>query len=113
VRLGSIEDLMRHLGAAGRTGDEVTAANRIFFLSNANFSLAFQDEEHFLVHGMIVERESSLPRRHQGDVVTELLRAHLGTDPGETRAETIFQLGRNRYPEGFEFQVVDIKDSRG
>src|SRR5207245_1531501 len=80
LRLPSVDDLVRSLRPAGRTGDDVAGTDRECLGSDAHFTRALDDVEHFLLDAMTVEGIRALSRRHGGQVVAELLRADFRRD---------------------------------
>ena len=76
---------MRDLRAAGRAGDDVVLAQRVALVAEAQFALAFEDEEHLLLAAMIVKGALHLAGRQDRQVVAELLRADMS--PIEARFE--------------------------
>ena len=79
---------MRDFRSARRAGDDVVLAQGIAFVSEAQFTLAFEDEEHLLLAAMIVKRALHLAGRHECEVVAKLLRANVNADRGALRGIT-------------------------
>src|SRR6185312_11905952 len=80
-----IANLMRGLGPARWTGDHIATLHRVALGADDELALAFEDKEHLLVDAVTVARKSAFARRHDGEVVAELLRANLGRDRAEPR----------------------------
>src|SRR5262245_46202629 len=73
---------MRHFGASRRTRNHVVLANRIAAVAEAQFTLTLEDEEHFLLPTVAMERTLRLSGRKHGQVVAELLGADVVADRG-------------------------------
>src|ERR1700752_4454566 len=61
-------------------GDDVVLAQRVLLIAEAEQPLSFENEEHLLLHAMVVEGADLLAGRADGQVVAELLRADLLAD---------------------------------
>src|SRR6187551_335164 len=85
--LAGVDELVRCLGTAGRTGDEIPLPDRVALLAHAQFAAALQDEEHLFIGVMIVERKGALAWRHGGNVVAQRARTNTGADRTAARAE--------------------------
>src|SRR5215470_16746039 len=85
LRFAGVDDLVRGLRPAGRTGDDVAGTDREGLGSDAHFTGALDDVEHFLVDAMAVEGIGALSGRHRGQVVAELLRADARGDHADAR----------------------------
>src|SRR6266849_3293604 len=98
-----IDDLVRDVGTATRSADEVAFAQRIFRGPETQLPFAFENEEHLLVGVVIVERESALAGRNRGDVVSKLQRAERRADRRDPGLElvTVAQVSR-------ELELIEI-----
>jgi hypothetical protein len=65
-RGAGVDDLVRDLGAALRAGDHVVAAQRVAPVAEAPLALAVQDQEHFRLAMVAVERALHLAGRQHG-----------------------------------------------
>src|SRR6516225_3235552 len=73
----------------GGAGDNVAHANGVRCLSNSNFSVAPQHEEHLFVDPVIVKRPCALARWDDGNVISELLRADALPDRSPLQVEAL------------------------
>jgi hypothetical protein len=101
VVLTGVDDLMRDGAPARRAGGDVVLVQRVFLVAEAQQALPFQNEEHLLVHMMVVEGADLLAGRTDRQIVAELLRADpLGDQPELASKWTVFI--------GDDLQLVEI-----
>src|SRR5688572_8760306 len=84
-----VHQLMRRLRAACRAGDQIAGSHRALVGSVTKRSVPLQDEEHFLVRPVAVERAAALARRDDRQRTTEVACADQRTEPGVARGEAI------------------------
>ena len=71
---------MRGFQPAGATADHVAGADRVALLADAQFAFAGEDEEHFFIGVMIVERKRGLPGGDNDQAVSQFLGADAAAD---------------------------------
>src|SRR5438105_7199499 len=79
-RVRVVDDLVRRLGTAHRTADDVAGADLALVLAVAKRAGARDDEEHFLLRAVAVERTAALAGRQHVVRVAELARAEQRPD---------------------------------
>src|SRR6185437_12588864 len=108
--VAGIDDLVCGFRAAGGAGDDVALPQRVMPVAVAKFTVALEDEEHFLFRAMAVERTIALARRDYGEVVAELARAdatgNLG--PAKVVLRGVFAPGRAFCPDRLHFEVGKV-----
>src|SRR4029079_3015339 len=102
VGVGIVDDLVRGFGAADRAADDVAGADLSRLLAVAQRARTLDDEEHFLLAAMAVERAGTLSRRHDVVRVAEILRPERGTDARRSGFELV------AFGKMIELELVDV-----
>ena len=111
-----VEDLVRSLRPTRRARDDVTCADRVSSIAEAELALAFDDEEHLFVDAVAVERKRALAWRKNGQVVAEFRCAQLSAGEPDARLIAVARLASSRngqaVPPGLKLEGVDVEDAR-
>src|SRR5205823_2079784 len=94
----------RRIGTAGRAADDVAGADLPRFAAVTQRPRARDDEEHFLLRAVAVERAGALSRRHDVVGIAELARAEERPDARTARGELV-ALG-----EILELELIQVDD---
>ncbi|CAL1240622.1 protein of unknown function [Candidatus Methylocalor cossyra] len=104
--------MMRRFLPTRRASNYIARTDGIDRITDTDFTLSFDNEEHFFIDTVVVKRKGTLARWHSGEVIAKFLRANQWSNHSHTGIKSLGSraCGGEGRGTGLQLDVSNIED---